>query len=179
MALALAKARITTELGRKIPDHAAFDITLERLDLGHAELVKDSWRKVTSRERVNIKWTQHRIRHRDKLDVSIMCRGVLCGVLLARHSKQHVNVNLRFLEGSPYAKKNPLKGYVMAIALIVTESFARAYGAYHVSIYSPETALIPYYRRYKYQLTVQDQSRENRHLPIRGDRLNKTLKLAV
>ncbi|CAH0303689.1 hypothetical protein SRABI13_04479 [Erwinia aphidicola] len=176
MALILARARISTELSHKIPDGAAFDIILERLDMTHADFVKDHWRTVTSRERVNINWTGHRIRHRDKLDVSIMCRGVLCGVLLARHSRRRVNVNLRFLEGNPFVKANPIKGYVMAVALIVTESFALAYRARTVSISSPETVLIPRYRSYQYQLTKQDESREIRGLPVRGDLLVKRLR---
>ena len=54
MALILARARISTELSHKIPDGAAFDIILERLDMTHADFVKDHWRTVTSRERVNL-----------------------------------------------------------------------------------------------------------------------------
>ncbi|WP_099319844.1 hypothetical protein [Erwinia amylovora] len=177
IALILATARITTELGHKIPEGAAFDITLERLEMSHTVLVKGQWRKVTSRERVNINWTGHRVRHRDKLDVSIMCRGILCGVLLARHSRRRVNVNLRFLEGNPYAKANPIKGYVMAVALIVTESFARAYKARSISISSPEHVLIPRYRLYNYQLTTKDESRERRGHPVRGGLLVKTMSI--
>ncbi|MBP2171671.1 hypothetical protein J2125_004967 [Erwinia toletana] len=170
IALALARVQIAIVFGDVLP---VDDVELAHITPADCERVRLSWRSHPERQKITFNWLRHHNKRRDRLDVTIHCLGELCGIMLARHSRRRINVNLRYVESSPYP--HPLAGYILPVALIIAESFADAYGAMQVTVSQPDRALVPHYRQQGYELTAADRSREKRGCPIRAKILVKTL----
>lgn len=172
-ALTIAYERIVDEFLAAIP--VVQSILLERIESDHWSIVHPAWRNHPDRIdlRIDFNWLRQRNKRRDKLDVSIWCGDVLCGLFLAKLSRRRINVALRYLESNPYP--NPLLGYMIPIGLIIAESFAFAYEAKEVAVCQPDKYLIPLYRERGYQLNAADSSREKRKCDIRAKVLVKTV----
>ncbi|MBA5202877.1 hypothetical protein H2Y57_04110 [Pectobacterium aroidearum] len=177
LALGLAKIQIIKLMGGIIqPEGTVEKISFEKITHSHCEEVNNKWRVPLKRNNITLNWHRKITKNREKIDVSVHCDVFLCGLMLAQYSRRRININIRFLEGCPYADKNPLLGNLIPIALIVVEQFALAYGAEQVTISNPEKYLLPIYRQYGYDLTGQDRDRERRKCPIRGKMLIKKIK---
>lgn len=172
LALELAKVGFVDSYFGELPVE---DIILDRIRAEMWEIVHPNWREHPVRRhlKIDFNWLQQRNRRRDKLDVSIWCGGVLCGLFLAKLSRKRINVALRFLESNPNI--TPLSGYIIPLGIIIAESFARAYGSKEVMISQPNKELVYLYREQGYNLIPADQSREQRSCKIRAKVLVKRM----
>ncbi|WP_199634712.1 hypothetical protein JEM67_17930 [Serratia sp. PAMC26656] len=161
---------ISQQLAGKIP--------VDEIELGHI-YYKDSqeasrnWRQHGKRQEIDLEWWRERRNQTKRIDVSIRCRHFLCGLMLARRSRQRLCVTLRYLEGNPNA--HPLKGFVMPIALIIAESFAMEYDISQVNISRPAKELIKRYQSFGYALDATDKNRVKRNNKPRAKLMIKTI----
>jgi len=175
VAFALSRAQIIDDYLEQISLETIESIHFERILPSHWEIVHPVWRLHQKRRGFNISlnWLQMRNKRRDKLDVSIWCGNALCGLFLAKISRNKVTVALRYLESNPY--ENPLAGLMIPIGLILAESFAEVYEISEVLISRPDKGLVERYREQGYELCEADSRREKRGCKIRAKVLIKKL----
>ncbi|BBS53173.1 hypothetical protein RUW70_24285 [Klebsiella pneumoniae] len=153
-------------------------LPVDEIKLGHIYYedsyeASRSWRLPEKRQYIDFNWNQERRNQTKRIDVSIRCRDFLCGLMLGRRSKNRLCITLRYLEGNPH--NHPLKGFVMPIALIISESFADAYGIRQVNISRPDKKLIERYASFGYSLNAADKARVKRNNSPRAKLLTKLL----
>lgn len=122
------------------------------------------WRVVLKKERKSFK----------RFEVAFYCDGTLCGLLVARVSKNRVNVNVKNIEGNP-DPQHPLKSKLLQVALLQIELYAVAIQATMVSIDKPLAEIAGLYIQLGYEPTYSDRSKLQRGLPPRYDQLIKRL----
>lgn len=169
-ALADAMVEISGRLASKIPVH---EIELGHIYYKDSQEASRNWRQNVKREEINLEWWRERHNQTKRIDVSIRCRDFLCGLMLARRSRQRLCVNFRYLEGNP--NSHPLKGFVMPIALIIAESFAKEYDISQVNISRPSKGLIERYQSFGYALDATDKNRIKRNNKPRAKLMTKTI----
>lgn len=169
-AVAEAIIRIAKDFGSKLP---VDEIELDRMYYEDSEEVSSQWRLPVHRDWIELDWWQLRRSQANRIDVTIRCRRFLCGLMLARRSRNRFCITLRYLEGNP--AKHPLSGYVLPITLIVAESFADAYKIRQVCVSRPEKSLIPVYVSHGYELSATDKERQKRNSQPRAKLISKTL----
>ncbi|HGH7465998.1 TPA: hypothetical protein ACG71I_002445 [Klebsiella pneumoniae] len=153
-------------------------LPVDEIKLGHiyyedSDEASRSWRLPEKRQYIDFNWNQERRNQTKRIDVSIRCRDFLCGLMLGRRSKNRLCITLRYLEGNPH--NHPSKGFVMPIALIISESFADAYGIRQVNISRPDKKLIERYASFGYSLNAADKARVKRNNSPRAKLLTKLL----
>ncbi|HAT2179294.1 hypothetical protein [Raoultella planticola] len=153
-------------------------LPVDEIKLGHiyyedSDEASRSWRRPEKRQYIDFNWNQERRNQTKRIDVSIRCRDFLCGLMLGRRSKNRLCITLRYLEGNPH--NHPLKGFVMPIALIISESFADAYGIRQVNISRPDKKLIERYASFGYSLNAADKARVKRNNSPRAKLLTKLI----
>lgn len=90
-----------------------------------------------------------------------------------KRARKRLCVTLRYLEDNP--NKHPLSGYILAIALIIAESFALEYKIKQVCISRPDKGLIAQYIAQGYKLNTADKARQKRNNKPRAKLMNKIL----
>jgi len=168
--LAQARVNIVEEFDGKLP--------VDEIELGHiyyddAEEVRLKWRLTYARSWINLDWASVRKSQKRRIDVSIRCRDSLCGLMLAQRSNKKLCVTLRYLEGNP--NPHPLKGYVLALAMIIAETFAEADNIRQVCVSRPEKGLIDKYESLGYELNATDKERIRRNGKPRAKLMTKRL----
>ncbi|MDR6299321.1 hypothetical protein [Pantoea dispersa] len=150
-------------------------IRFDRITSDVWPIVHPAWRQHRDRLHFNIdfNWLRQRNKRRDKLDVSIWCGDILCGLFLAKLSRKRINVALRYLESNPFY--HPLQDNMISLGLIIAESFARAYEAHTVMVSQPARGLVWRYREAGYELSDADLSREKRGHKYRAKVLIKRI----
>lgn len=161
---------ITTDFGHILPIDK---IKLDRIYYEDAQEVINNWRKCNKRDWIEFDWSQERSRQTKRIDVTIRCCDILCGLMLAKRSKKRLCVTLRYLEGNP--NKHPLSGYILPIALIIAESFAYEYNIKQVCISRPAKGLISQYTAQGYELNPADKARQKRNNKPRAKLMSKIL----
>lgn len=152
----------------------AGDITTKWI--GESELeVADQWELHPHRK---VEWSWRAILRRERkiarrFEAAFLVDGVLCGLLTCRVSKSRVNVNVKFIEGSPYS--HPLKNNLLAAVLTQVELYAVTVGARSVAIQKPLPAIVPYYESFDYELEALDKARRAKGRQPRYDQLIKRL----
>ncbi|HEJ7026218.1 TPA: hypothetical protein SMF53_002527 [Serratia marcescens] len=170
-AIADAIISITAKFSSQLP---VDEIILDHIYYKDSEEASSNWRLPEKRQFIDFNWSQERCNQTKRIDVSIRCRDFLCGLMLGRRSKKRLCITLRYLEGNP--DDHPLKGFVMPIALIISESFADAYNISQVNISRPEKGLINRYQSFGYSLNAADKARVKRNNNPRAKLLTKLLK---
>lgn len=161
---------ITTNFDHILP---VSEIKLDRIYYEDSQEVINNWRKSNKRDWIEFDWSHTRSRQTKRIDITIRCCDILCGLMLAKRSKKRLNVTLRYLEGNP--NEHPLSGYILPIALIIAESFASEYNIQQVCISRPAKGLIAQYMAQGYELTSTDKARQKRNNKPRAKLMSKIL----
>ncbi|MEB7587900.1 hypothetical protein NGC36_21780 [Serratia rubidaea] len=169
-AIADAMIAITAKFSSQLP---VDEIILDHIYYDDSEEANRNWRLPEKRQYIDFNWNQERRKQTKRIDVSIRCQDFLCGLMLGRRSKNRLCITLRYLEGNP--NDHPLKGFVMPIALIISESFADAYGIKQINISRPDKNLINRYESYGYSLNAADKARVKRKNLPRAKLLTKLI----
>ena len=90
-----------------------------------------------------------------------------------KRARKRLCVTLRYLEDNP--NKHPLSGYILAIALIIAESFALEYKIKQVCISRPDKGFIAQYIAQGYKLNTTDKAQQKRNNKPRAKLMNKIL----
>ncbi|MFJ2321813.1 hypothetical protein [Pseudomonas sp. NPDC087817] len=147
--------------------------------IGEREFVENERWRLHPDCRVVWNWRSLLERHRKKpkkLEAAFYSQGILCGLMYARVSRGRVSLNVRYIEGNP-CPMSPLKGFVLPIALIQADIFAKVIGAKEIGVSRPAEGLIDAYLGMSFQLTESDRRLEARGIKPRYHQLVRKLQM--
>ncbi|BBL25337.1 hypothetical protein [Comamonas terrigena] len=148
---AVRQLRMTTT------DSAFESLTISEIRDRAAEAYLQHWNH--SLRRVRWKWLEMREQLRMKRpsywEMAIWHKNTLCGLVLGKPSQKRTRLYIEGIEGNP--AQHPLKGKIIAIALIASEMYADSIGCDQVWLVEPDPLLLDTYKRAGYNLVLPNK----------------------
>lgn len=143
----------------------ALNVKVKRISDNELLLVEREWE--TNLER-KVAWSWRAIIGKKKkkiwrLALSILSEEQVCGMLFCTGSRHGINVNIRYLEGSP-DNSHPLKKFILDIAIQSAEQYAESINATMITIQNPIKDVVERYIDKGYEYNQQDRRRDNKGL---------------
>ncbi|PEH90050.1 hypothetical protein CRM82_16935 [Comamonas terrigena] len=98
---------------------------------------------------------QLRMKRPSYWEMAIWHKNTLCGLVLGKPSQKRTRLYIEGIEGNP--AQHPLKGKIIAIALIASEMYADSIGCDQVWLVEPDPLLLDTYKRAGYNLVLPNK----------------------
>ncbi|EPL6805133.1 hypothetical protein WJI42_003502 [Klebsiella aerogenes] len=147
------------------PELMALNVKVKRISDAELLFVEREWESKSERK---VGWSWRAIIGKKKkkiwrLALSILSGEQVCGMLFCTGSRHGINVNIRYLEGSP-DNSHPLKKFVLDIAIQSAEQYAESINAKMITIQNPIQDVVGRYIGKGYEYNQQDRRRKNKGL---------------
>lgn len=127
------------------------DVTIRDIDAAALDYVDRVWSPCFPGppEIGNFPWRQelrHFSKKVDHFEAAYWSGGVLCGLAIGKPSERRRNMSVYMIEGLRFAP-NPLKGFILGLAVATAETYARALGTEYLRLVNPVAGMLPTYLR--------------------------------
>lgn len=147
------------------PELMALNVKVKRTSETELLFVEREWESMSGRK---VGWSWRVIISKKKkkiwrLALSILAGEQVCGMLFCTGSRHGINVNIRYLEGSP-DNSHPLKKFILDIAIQSAEQYAESIKAKMITIQNPIQDVVGRYIDKGYEYNQKDRRRNSKGL---------------